>query len=143
MTLLVVNGYAAAVVGRLKNIPVTFVAAIVIGLLEVYIIYYGLVHLSQGLDTDIQMALPMIFLFGALVMLPSVRLRAVGRLSTVRVPRIPGGKESLIAGGGVPGRRHRLLGRWWGTGGHPGHQPARPGRRGSWRSGWWACPWCC
>ncbi len=98
MTLLVVNGYAAAVVGRLKNIPVTFVAAIVIGLLEVYIIYYGLVHLSQGLDTDIQMALPMIFLFGALVMLPSVRLRAVGRLSTVRVPRIPGGKESLIAG---------------------------------------------
>ncbi len=33
MTLLVVNGYAAAIVGRLKNIPVTFVAAIAIGLL--------------------------------------------------------------------------------------------------------------
>ena len=98
MTLLVVNGYAAAVVGRLKNIPVTFIAAIVIGLLEEYIIYYGLVHLSQGLGNDIQMVLPMVFLFVALVMLPSVRLRAVGRLTTVRVPRIPSGRESLIAG---------------------------------------------
>lgn len=98
MTLLVVNGYAAAVVGRLKNIPVTFVAAIVIGLLEEYIIYYALPHLSQGLNSDISLALPMVFLFASLVMLPSVRLRAVGRLSTVRVPRVPGGRESLIAG---------------------------------------------
>jgi branched-chain amino acid transport system permease protein len=98
MTLLVVNGYAAAVVGRLKNIPVTFIAAIVIGLLEEYIIYYALPHVSQSLNSDISLALPMVFLFTALVMLPSVRLRAVGRLSTVRVPRIPGGWESLISG---------------------------------------------
>ena len=97
MTLLVVNGYAAAVVGRLKNIPVTFVAAIVIGLLEEYIIYYALPHVSQGLSSDITLALPMVFLFAALVMLPSVRLRAVGRLTTVRVPRIPGGRESLVS----------------------------------------------
>ena len=40
MTLLVVNGYAAAIVGRLKNIPVTFVAAIAIGLAENYVINY-------------------------------------------------------------------------------------------------------
>jgi branched-chain amino acid transport system permease protein len=98
MTLLVVNGYAAAVVGRLKNIPVTFVAAIVIGLLEEYIIYYALPHLSQNLNSDISLALPMVFLFVALVMLPSVRIRAVGRLSTVRVPRIPSGRESLVFG---------------------------------------------
>jgi len=98
MTLLVVNGYAAAIVGRLKNIPVTFIAAIVIGLLEDYIIYYALPHLSQGLNSDITLALPMVFLFIALVMLPSVRLRAVGRLSTVRVPRMPSGKESLLGG---------------------------------------------
>jgi branched-chain amino acid transport system permease protein len=98
MTLLVVNGYAAAIVGRLKNIPVTFIAAIVIGLLEDYIIYYALPHLSQGLNSDITLALPMAFLFIALVMLPSVRLRAVGRLSTVRVPRMPSGKESVLGG---------------------------------------------
>ena len=98
MTLLVVNGYAAAIVGRLKNISVTFIAAIVIGLLEDYIIYYALPHLSQSLNSDITLALPMVFLFIALVMLPSVRLRAVGRLSTVRVPRMPSGKESVLGG---------------------------------------------
>jgi branched-chain amino acid transport system permease protein len=40
----------------------------------------------------------MVFLFIALVTLPSVRLRAVGRLTTVRMPRVARGKESLIAG---------------------------------------------
>ena len=45
MTLLVVNGYAAAIVGRLKNIPVTFAAAIGIGLAENYVINYALPHL--------------------------------------------------------------------------------------------------
>jgi len=98
MTLLVVNGYAAAVVGRLKSIPVTFVAAIGIGLAEEYIIYYALPHVSQSLSSDITLALPMVFLFVALVTLPSVRLRAAGRLTTARVPRVPGGRESLIGG---------------------------------------------
>jgi len=40
----------------------------------------------------------MIFLFVALVALPSVRLRAVGRLAAVRVPRVAGAWESLAAG---------------------------------------------
>ncbi len=98
MTLLVVNGYAAAIVGRLKNIPVTFAAAIGIGLAENYVINYLLPHLPQSLVPDINVALPMIFLFIALVTLPSVRLRAVGRLTTMRAPRVAGGKESLVAG---------------------------------------------
>ncbi len=98
MTLLVVNGYAAAIVGRLKNIPVTFAAAIVIGLAENYVINYLLPHVPQTLVPDITVALPMVFLFIALVTLPSVRLRAAGRLSTVRAPRVAGGWESLAAG---------------------------------------------
>jgi branched-chain amino acid transport system permease protein len=98
MTLLVVNGYAAAIVGRLKNIPVTFAAAIAIGLAQEYVINYLLPHLPQSLATDGQTALPMIFLFIALVTLPSVRLRAVGRLTKLRAPRVAGGRESLIAG---------------------------------------------
>ncbi len=100
-TLLVVNGYAAAIVGRLKNIPVTFVAAIVIGLAENYVINYILPHVPQNLVPDITYALPMVFLFVALVTLPSVRLRAVGRLTTMRAPRVAGGRESLVAGGGL------------------------------------------
>ncbi len=98
MTLLVVNGYAAAIVGRLKNIPMTFAAAIAIGLAENYVINYILPHVPQNLVPDITYALPMVFLFVALVTLPSVRLRAVGRLSTVRAPRVAGARESLTAG---------------------------------------------
>jgi branched-chain amino acid transport system permease protein len=98
MTLLVVNGYAAAIVGRLKNIPVTFAAAIAIGLAENYVINYILPHVPQNLVPDITYALPMAFLFIALVTLPSVRLRAVGRLTTMRAPRVAGGRESLVAG---------------------------------------------
>jgi len=97
-TLLVVSGYAAAIVGRLRNIPVTFAAAIGIGLAENYITNYGTNHLSSGLQSDVNTALPMIFLFAALVTLPSVRLRAVGRLTSLRAPRVAGGRESLITG---------------------------------------------
>ncbi|MHB1518653.1 MAG: ABC transporter permease [Acidimicrobiales bacterium] len=98
VTLLVVNGYAAAIVGRLRNIPVTFAAAIGIGLAENYVINYLLPHLPQNLQPDITVALPMVFLFIALVTVPAVRLRAVGRLTTVRAPRVIGGRESLLAG---------------------------------------------
>ncbi len=98
MTLLVVNGYAAAIVGRLRSIPVTFAAAVAIGLAENYVINYVLPHLPQNLTPDITYALPMVFLFLALVTLPSVRLRAVGRLTTMRAPRVAGGFESIVAG---------------------------------------------
>ena len=98
MTLLVVSGYAAAIVGRLKNIAVTFIAAVGIGLLENYVVNYLLPHLPQSFVPDVTGALPMVFLFIALVMLPSVRLRAVGRLTTMRAPRVPSGTESLVAG---------------------------------------------
>ena len=98
MTLLVVSGYAAAIVGRLKNIPVTFAAAIAIGLAENYVLNYVEPHQPSNLQTDVTGALPMVFLFVALVTLPSVRLRAVGRLTSLRAPRVAGGRESLIIG---------------------------------------------
>jgi branched-chain amino acid transport system permease protein len=98
MTLLVVNGYAAAVVGRLTSLPWTYVGAGALGLLVTYFQQYAAPHMSTGLGADLTAALPMIFLFVALVALPSVRLRAVGRLAAVRVPRVAGRWESLIAG---------------------------------------------
>ena len=98
LTLLVVNGYAAAVVGRLKNIPMTFVGGIVLGLLVTYFQNYAPQHLPQGIGAELTAVLPMVFLFIALVAMPSVRLRAVGRLSTIRIPRVAGGRESLAAG---------------------------------------------
>ena len=40
LTLLVVNAYAAAVFGRLRNLPMTFVGALVLGLADSYAIGY-------------------------------------------------------------------------------------------------------
>jgi branched-chain amino acid transport system permease protein len=98
MTLVVVNGYAAAIVGRLKNIPVTFLAAIAIGLGENYVINYILPHVPEDLVPDITYALPMAFLFIALVTLPTARLRAVGRLTAMQAPRVVGAWASLAGG---------------------------------------------
>ena len=98
MTLLVVNAYAAAIMGRLKSISVTFVAAIGIGLAYNYTVIYVLPHLPQSLVPDVTLALPMVFLFIALVTLPSVRIRATGLLTTVAAPRVAGARESLVAG---------------------------------------------
>ena len=55
-------------------------------------------HFPQSLVPDFTEALPMVFLFIALVTLPSVRIRAVGRLTTLRPPRVASGRESLVAG---------------------------------------------
>jgi branched-chain amino acid transport system permease protein len=99
MTLLVVNGYAAAVVGRMRSLPWTFGGAIALGLAATYFGGYAPQHLPEGVGSELTSALPMIFLFVALVTLPSVRLAAVGRLSAARLPRVAGGRESLFTGG--------------------------------------------
>ena len=98
MTLLVVNGYAAAIVGRLKNIPVTFVAAIVIGLAENYVINYILPHVAREPGAGYHLRPSHGVPVHRPGHLPSVRLRAVGRLTTMRAPRVAGGWESLVAG---------------------------------------------
>jgi branched-chain amino acid transport system permease protein len=95
LTLLVVNGYAAAMVGRLKSLPRTFAGALALGLLESYSVGY----LTGKVDfiDKLRPALPTLFLFAVLVLLPQDRLRA-GRLVGGRSPRLPGMKESVIAG---------------------------------------------
>ena len=100
MTLLVVNGYAAAVVGRLRNIPWTFVGALALGLVVTYFEGYAPQHLPQGVGAELTAVLPMIFLFIALVALPSVRLRAVGRLTTTACPGWPAGGSPSSPGRG-------------------------------------------
>jgi branched-chain amino acid transport system permease protein len=98
MTLLVVSAFAAAVVGRLRSLPWTFVGALALGLVTTYFGGYAPQHLPSGVGTDLTVALPMIFLFIALVALPSVRLEPVGRLVAERLPRLPRGRETLAWG---------------------------------------------
>jgi branched-chain amino acid transport system permease protein len=102
LTLLVINGYAAAMVGRLRNLPLTFVGGLALGLAENYAVGYlpiGAV-LSQ-----ISNILPMIFLFVVLLVLPQSRLEQA-RLTTIRTPRVPGLRESVLWGAAL------VLGVW-------------------------------
>jgi branched-chain amino acid transport system permease protein len=95
LTLLVINGYAAAMVGRLKNLPLTFVGGLFLGLVESYAVGY----LPVGtLLSQIKPVVPMVFLFIALLAIPQGRLRAAGRAVALRVPRVAGLWESIIAG---------------------------------------------
>ena len=80
LTLLVVNGYAAAMLGRLRNLPLTFVGAVILGLAQAYVIGYGGgVHIGSFRLIDTSPVVPTVFLFVILVFLPHARLRA-GRI---------------------------------------------------------------
>src|SRR5579859_392787 len=74
LTLLVINAYAAAVIGRLRSLAMTAVGAIIIGLLQSYAVGYlptsTVVWLQRIPDT-----IPIFVLFIALLLLPHQRLR--------------------------------------------------------------------
>ena len=94
LTLLVINGYAAAIVGRLRSLPLTFAGGIALGLIESYVIEFS----PQSIVSDLHVALPIIFLFAMLLLVPEAKLR-VGRTTTRRPLRVPSLRESLIAAG--------------------------------------------
>lgn len=90
LTLLVINGYAAAVVGRLRSLPLTAVGGIALGLAESYSTGY----LGGNLPNLLRPALPMFLLFVAVVFLRDTRLRAGGR-TIGWTPRAVGLRESV------------------------------------------------
>jgi branched-chain amino acid transport system permease protein len=72
LTLLIVNAYAASVIGRLRSIPMTFVGAIVLGLA----VSYSVAYLPQNSYVQgFEGAVPAVVLFVALLILPQSRLR--------------------------------------------------------------------
>lgn len=94
LTLLVVVGYAAAVVGRLRSLPLTVAGAMALGLAQSYAVGYLPVTLLANLNP----VLPMILLFAALLFLKQDRLTAA-RLVTRRARRTMGLTPSLAMGG--------------------------------------------
>lgn len=80
LTLLFINAYAVAVVGRLRSLPGAFMGAIILGLLQSYAIGY----IPQGAMLgpislqSLQQAIPAIMLFVVIVLQPQDRLRAHG-----------------------------------------------------------------
>ena len=93
LTLLVINGYAAAMVGRLRSLPLTVAGALALGLGDAYLVGY-----APGDVVDvIKPALPMFLLFGAVLFLRQERLRS-GSLTGVRMPRTPSLRQSVASG---------------------------------------------
>ncbi len=100
LTLLVIAAYAAAMVGRLKDLPRTFLGALILGLLTSYA-QWGVQYIprdvqqsSGGLVQGFRLALPTLFLLGAMLALPQEKLR-VGRLSGTVLPALPSWRRTF------------------------------------------------
>lgn len=102
LTLLIINAFAAAIAGQLKSLPGTFAGAFALGLLlEFYRLYQPETFFGRAIQGNWQQlfdgladALPIVFLFLALLFLPADRLR-VGRLVGAKTPRVPSLRESI------------------------------------------------
>jgi branched-chain amino acid transport system permease protein len=92
LTLLVINGYAAAMVGRLTSLPLTMAGALALGIMESMVGGY-----APGKVVEVaKPGLPMILLFVAVLFLRQERLRS-GSLSGLRMPRTPSWQRSAGA----------------------------------------------
>ncbi|MDT4911395.1 MAG: hypothetical protein QOC66_523 [Pseudonocardiales bacterium] len=91
LTFLVINAFAAAMLGRLRSLPMTYLGAILLGLAIGYSQY---VRGSQLLETGLQFALPTLMLFLILIFVPEVRLR-VGQVKGILAANVPSGRRAV------------------------------------------------
>jgi branched-chain amino acid transport system permease protein len=95
LTLLALNGFAAAVVGRLRSLPMTFVGALILGLITYYAQGYLPGHINAGLAAVLVEVIPVVFLFVVLLVIPAARLAPAGRLAVRAVPRVVTARQSM------------------------------------------------
>jgi len=102
LSLLIVDSYAAAIIGRLRSLPVTFAAALALGLVQSWLLGYLPVDQtwSRFVDSQFVSALPAIVLIVALLVLRPSRLRsatvAVSR-EIFPIPTLRGGATFVAA----------------------------------------------
>jgi len=100
LTLLVVNAYAAAMYGRLRNLPATFAASLGLGLLGSYAVGYLPTSGIWG-STPLQglrLSIPVLALFVVLLLLPSDTIEH-GRLAIRRASvAVPSLQRSILGG---------------------------------------------
>jgi branched-chain amino acid transport system permease protein len=90
---LVIFGYAAAIVGRLHSLPLTFLGAMILGIGE----SLGVGYVPASYLNDVTAALPMGLLIIALLLLPQAKL-AAGRVARLRAPKVASLRMTLIGG---------------------------------------------
>jgi branched-chain amino acid transport system permease protein len=96
LTFLVVNAFAAALLGRLRSLPLTFAGALALGLLVQYVTGYVTLN---GWMSNLKPVLPTFFLFAVLLILPPQRLRA-GAATVTDALRVPTLRRSVVSGAG-------------------------------------------
>ncbi len=94
LTLLIINAFAAAIIGRLRSLPLTVAGGLLIGLLTSFSL--GFLDLS-GRWQNLTQAIPSIVLFFALLVLPSAPI-AAGRRQVRLEPRVPHVWEAAVGG---------------------------------------------
>lgn len=96
LTLLVLNAYGAAMIGRLTSLPMTFLGALLLGLCQ-ELTNVTWLWPEGDVFLRIRLAIPGLFLVLAVLFVPSFRLSA-GRVVGRDQPRVPTLRTSLIAG---------------------------------------------
>jgi branched-chain amino acid transport system permease protein len=93
LTLYIVDAFAAAIIGRLRSLPWTFVGGLIIGVTQSFALNFLQWGGRWGTAST---AIPAVILFIALLALPEARLE-VGRLIPKhRVPRLPEMGRSIV-----------------------------------------------
>jgi branched-chain amino acid transport system permease protein len=89
LTLLVINAYAAAMLGRLKSLPMTFVGAMGLGVLQSFAVAY---LPTEGNLAGVRAVVPALFLFVVIIAMPQAQLRIgqVKGIVSAPLPSLPG-----------------------------------------------------
>jgi branched-chain amino acid transport system permease protein len=100
LSLLVINAYAAAMVGRLRNLPLTFAGALGLGLIQSYAVGYLPTGGLWGTPTlqGLRLSIPVIMLAVVLLILPQDSIER-GRLSLRRTTAPVASLQRSIFGG--------------------------------------------
>lgn len=104
LTLLVINAYAAAIIGRLRSLPWTFAGAVLLGLLDSFYLGYSgpktwIPQSFFGFSlTGLRASIPTLVLFIALIAMPQARLR-VGVVKIREKHKEPAWSTALLGAG--------------------------------------------
>ena len=95
LTLLVINAYAAAMIGRLKSLPLAFVGAMCLGVVQSWTVGY----LPTGTElSGLRAVVPTLFLFAVVVLMPQAPLR-IGQVKGIVSAAVPTLRRAGAAGG--------------------------------------------
>jgi branched-chain amino acid transport system permease protein len=97
LTLLVINAYAAAMLGRLKSLPLTFVGAMGLGVLQSFAVAY---LPSEGNLAGLRAVVPALFLFVVIILMPQAQLR-IGQVKGIVSAPQPSLTKALGWGAGL------------------------------------------